>query len=241
MINVFDKVDTEMVQIHDKPSYKWINITGSVKAGKTEFCVSLASKLRTIYIDLEKGSKAYVGSFLEVGSLPDLRSNMAVISKNIATIKPDVIVLDPIDKLADMISKWYCNDMGIKDLSEMPFGKGWSDTRDIMFNIINHCFSLAPLLITVTHLKISASEVATNNITYLDMDLPGKSKRMVQDTADVHAIFKRQKDEEGSSYLGVTVDASSTTDLAFGGSRIKDFYQVTNAKELHELILKNFS
>jgi len=240
LINVFKDIEGDIAQIHDKPSYKWVNITGSVKSGKTEFCVELAKKLRTVYIDLEKGTKAYVGSFLEVDTLSDLRSKMALIGKNIEIIKPDIIVLDPIDKLADMISKWYCNDKGIADLSEMPFGKGWGDTRDIMFNIINHCFSLAPLLITITHLKLSASEIATSNITYLDMDLPGKSKRMVQDTADVHAIFRRQNDEEGKSYLGATVDASSTSDLAFGGSRIKDFYAIKTAKELSNLILKSF-
>lgn len=240
MINVFDTIETDIVTIHDKPSYKWINITGSVKSGKTEFCVSLAEKLRTVYFDLEKGTKAYIGSFLDVKNLTDLRLKTAEILKNLESIKPDVIVVDPLDKLADMITEWYCDDKGIENLSEMPFGTGWSDTKDIMFNFINKCFQIAPLVITITHLKLSASEVATNNITYLDMDLPGKSKAMVQNVADVHAIFKRQKDTEGAPYLGVSVDASSTTDLAFGGSRIKDFYNITNANDLHELILQNF-
>ena len=230
----------DLATINKVPTYKWINITGSVKSGKTEFCVNLAQDLRTIYFDFEKGTKTYVGSFIDVNNLPDLRTKMNKIVKNIETIKPDVIVLDPIDKLSDMITKWYCQDKGIAELSEMPYGSGWSDTRDILFNFITQCFKIAPLLITITHLKLASSEVTTNNITYLDMDLSGKTKRMVHDTADAHCIFKPEKNEAGEYVLGVSFDASSTSTFAFGGSRVKEFYNIKSVEGLKKEILNKF-
>jgi hypothetical protein len=240
LIDVFKDLGIDIATINKEPSYKWINITGSVKSGKTEFCVNLSKELRTVYFDFEKGSKAYVGSFIDVDNLPDLRSKMVRVLENIEAINPDVIVLDPIDKLANMISKWYCQDKGIEDLSEMPYGSGWSGTRDILFNFINTCFKIAPLLITVTHLKLASSDVTTKNVTYLDMDLPGKTKRMVHDTADAHCIFKPEKDDDGKHYLGVSFDASSTSSFGFGGSRVKDFYNIKTADDLMKQVLKKF-
>lgn len=241
MINVFEGLENSLATINTKPTLKWINITGAVKTGKTEFCVNLAEKLRTVYVDLEYGTKAYKGSFIEASNFVELRQKMMWVEANLDKIKPQVIVLDPIDKLADMITQYYLRENLIDNLGDVPFGKGWSDTRDILSNFINKCFEIAPLVITITHLKLSTSEVATSNITYLDMDLPGKTKSYVQNTVDSHIIFRRAVDDDGKPYLSVSVDPSSTNDLSFGGSRWKEMYDLKDSNDLMDFILNIYS
>jgi len=240
MINVFENTEIENVVNRKVPTYKWVNLTGASKSGKTEFCVKLMDNLRTIYFDFEKGTKTYAGNFLEINSLPELRKALMSIEENINSIKPDLIVLDPLDRLTDLIAKWYIQDKGITNLSDMPFGQGWSDTRDILSSIISYLHTLAPLLITITHLKLSVSGKEGDNLSYLDMDLPGKTKAYVQNTADGHCIMRRKTDESGKNYLSADFDQSSTNDLSFGGNRWKPFYEIHTADKLAEEIIKHF-
>ena len=241
MINIYsDTEDTTHVGINTTPSYHWINVTGFTKSGKTEFLTNLSKELRIAHFDLEHGTDPYVGSFLKASSFSEFDSKLIWLSENIATIKPDIIAIDPLDKLVDMIAKSYMADKGIENLSEMPYGQGWSDTRDILQSRMNFMFTLAPLVITVTHVKLSILDENRKNITYLDMDLPGKTKAWVQTTADAHAIFMRDKDPEGESYLKVSVDLSSPTTISFGGCRVKSFYKIHLVEELIEEIKKKF-
>lgn len=240
MINIFKDLNLNIETIHTIPQYKWINITGFMKAGKTEFCINLANKLRTIYFDLERGTKPYIGTFIDVDNLTMFREKMSLITNNIEKLKPQLIIIDPIDRLADMIAKWYLKDKNIDNLGDIPYGQGWATTRDILKNLINHCFTLVPLLITVTHVKLSILDESRNNVTFLDMDLPGKTKQYVQAVADGHAIFSRAENEKKENYLKITFDNSSPSILSFAGSRIKEFYSVKNAEDLHKIILNNF-
>jgi len=242
MIDVFNTTEqSPNVTANAIPTYHWINITGFMKSGKTEFCTNLAQDLRVVHIDLESGTDPYVGSFLKASNYAEFKERATWLHRNIETIRPDVIVIDPLDKLADMIAKDYMVEKNIENLSEMPYGQGWSDTRDRLSSIMYNMFRLAPLVLTITHVKLSILDDARKNITFLDMDLPGKTKAWVQSTADGHALFLREKDEEGNSFLKVTFDHSSPSVISFGGGRIKAFYEIENAEQFLEEIKKKFN
>ncbi len=240
MINVFENVEEGLVTQNAVPTYHWINITGFNKSGKTEFCHNLAQKLRVVHVDLEHGTDPYIGSFLKANNHAEFINQMKWVRDNLEIIKPDILVIDPLDKLSDMISRAYMVEKNIDNLADMPYGQGWSDCRDRLENIMFGAFTVAPLVLTITHVKLSILDENRKNITYLDMDLPGKTKAWVQKTSDAHALFLREKDEEGNSFLRVTFDYSSPSVISFGGGRIKSFYEVETAEDFEKEILKKF-
>jgi len=239
--NIYADVgDLSIVSDNPFPTYHWVNITGFTKCGKTKFIYDLAQELRIAHFDLEHGTDAYVGQFIKCNNFKEFRQKSAWLQQNLATIRPDVIVTDPLDVLADMIAKDYMKEKGIDSLSEMPYGQGWSDCRDILSNAIRFLQSLAPLVITITHLKVNIGGESRGNITYLDMDLPGQTKAWVQNTCDVHAVFVRAKNDEGGTYLKVMFENTATTEISFGGGRIPEFYDATTAELFKEQILNKF-
>lgn len=240
--NIYASIeDVSVISDNPFPSYHWINITGFTKCGKTKFLYDLSQNLRVVHFDLEHGTDAYVGQFLKCNTFKEFREKSAWLQKNIDKIKPDIIAIDPLDVLTDMIAKDYMTTKGIENLGEMPYGSGWADCRDILNNTIRFLQSLAPLIITVTHLKVNIGGESRGNITYLDMDLPGQTKAWVQNTCDVHAVFVRDKDDNGDPYLKVMFENTSTTEISFGGGRIPEFYEATTGEKFKQEILKKFS
>ena len=232
----------EILVKHSVPTYKWINITGFIKSGKTEFCTKLSKEVETLYFDFEKGTKQYLGNFVHIEDYKDFCTKFVILEKAIQEklLSPKIIVLDPINALAESITRWYMKKEGITNLGDVPYGQGWSDTRDIMINIISKLFKLSELLVTVTHVKLNVLNEGRSNMSFLDMDLPGKTKQWIQATSDAHAIFSRATNEKDESYLNVSFDSSNPNEISFAGSRVKEFYNINNGNDFLNIILKKF-
>nr|MBC8526606.1 AAA family ATPase [Candidatus Cloacimonadota bacterium] len=222
-----------------EPGWNWLNITGPHKSGKTEFCVDLTKELKTFYFDFENGTVAYPGKFITIGSMAEFREKFAMASELAESETPDLVVLDPIDALEDMIVADYMKEQNIENLGEIPYGQGWADVRNKLQEVIQASMRLAASkLITITHVKLQILGEKRGNITFLDMNLTGKTKMFVQTKADGHCIFKRVKNDNGDSILAVDFDGTSTDEMSFAGSRFKKFHEVTTPQELKELIIK---
>jgi len=240
LINIFEDAPNieAMIDIQEKESIKWINITGATKVGKTEFLVKLAERKRVAIIDLEKGTKVYKGSFVRAYNFDEFRQKIMWLEKNLDTIKPDIIAVDPLSNLTQMIEDDYLHKNNIKNLADVPYGKGWSDTRDILVKVIRRLYRLAPLLITISHIKSRILDESRGNITYMEMDYTGKTKNWIQKEADAHAVFIRSKDADGVPFLKVTFDSSAADTLSFAGSRVKEFYGDISAEDFMNILIE---
>jgi len=242
MVSIFEGLEKpNVLQTNTRPTYHWVNFTGFNKSGKTSMLVNLSKKLRVVHLDLEHGTDTYEGEFLKCNSVDDVRKTYIFLRDNIDKIKPDIIAIDPLDALEGFIVKEYMKEKGIENLSEMPYGQGYFDVRMKIQQMIELFLELTPLLITVTHVKPSLLSEDRKNITYLDMDLLGRTKAYIQNRCDAHALFQRGIDEEtGESYLKISFENTRTQELAFGGSRYKEFYSVHTGEQLEKEILRKF-
>lgn len=233
------KEGNPLFTIRKEPQWNWLNITGPTKSGKTEFCVNLMKDLKTLYFDFEQGTVAYPGQFITVDSMEEFREKFALAAEFAEKEKPDLIVIDPLDAVEDMIVKDYMKQENITNLGDVPYGQGWADVRNKLQSVIQAMIRL-PIskLITVTHVKLQILDEKRGNVTFLDMNLTGKTKMFVQSKAEGHCIFKRIRNEEGESILAIDFDGTSPGELSFAGSRYKPFHEVNTPEELKQLIIQ---
>jgi len=232
------KTNTDLFTERLAPDWNWLNITGTTKSVKTEFCKRLKDKLNILYFDFEDGTISYPGKFITVHDMNEFRTKFALASEYAVENFPDLVVLDPLDALEDMIIKDYMAEKNIENLGEIPYGQGWADIRNKLQSVILASLRLSPKLISITHIKLTILDESRKNISFLDMNLSGKTKAFVQKKADGHCIFKRIQNEESESVLDVSFDNSSPDELSFAGSRYKPFHEVKTPSELHNLIIK---
>jgi hypothetical protein len=237
MIDVYGELKDPNVYHRTQKEMRWLNISGFNKCGKTDFAVSLMEKLRVVYLDLEEGTKRFLGPFLMASSLGELRDRYAFVRRNIQTIRPQVIIVDPFDRLYDWVEREYLQQNGLTVLE----WKNYGPLRDKVAETLNAWKSLCPLLITITHLNLAAIGKNSNQITYLDMNVNGKVKSWVQDTVDANMLFKRKVDDDGTEYLSCTADDGGTTEMNFHGARIPELYNIRTAVELREYLFAQFA
>ena len=195
-------------------------------------------RAKNILFRFEEGTIAYPGKFITVSSMKDFRTKFAMASELAETNPPDLIVLDPIDALEDMIVQDYMSEQNIQNLGDIPYGQGWADVRNKLQAVIQALMRLsAPKLITITHVKIQILDEKRGNVTFLDMNLTGKTKMFVQSKADGHCIFKRVKNDDGDSILAIDFDGTSPNEMSFAGSRFKKFHEITTPQDLKQLII----
>ena len=96
---------------------------------------------------------------------------------------PDVyetIVIDTVDKINEWCENKVKTDLGIDDISEAGFGRGWSEARELCIKVItafqDHCKAKGMNLILISHSKETQ---VTDGKVQLSPNLPaGLSKRL---------------------------------------------------------------
>jgi hypothetical protein len=236
------------IHVQFQKEVRWINILGYGKKGKTEFCIDLMRHLKTAYLDLDNGTSLVPGfmgfkaeSFEELRTKAGWINSRRVKDSQQQPIKLDLIVVDTLDAMLQLASRYYCEQNNLTSVGEVSYGAGWEDVRVLFERTIDGIMSMCKLLITVTHLKHSALGMDEERLSFFDMNLSGKVKQMVIDRVDANMVFTRAIDTSGQPYARVRIDNTNEGSTQFAGSRDPELYSIETAKDLKAYILRQFT
>ena len=238
---------TNMEQLltkNESPTANWINITGIGKRRKTLTALEIAEKCNSLYIDLERGTDVYKSTVAHVSNAGEMNTLIKALNADKAFY--DVIIIDPLDDLATMITKGvldFNNQSDLSDIKKQGVGNGWTivynSFTDKIKELIRHC----KVLITITHLKLKIiSKDETSQISTADFNLIGQMKSFLNDKADAHLIFEQKKEKGGK--MSIKVSTSSDTHRTTFGSRggaLEKLFDLKNPEDFKTFILNSLN
>lgn len=238
MIDPFAGIDSPDVCRRNKKELRWLNIFGDNKSCKTSFLVSLQERLRVVHLDFdcEGGTKMQIGTFLECPNLAQYEVKMRLLVNNLATVKPQIIVCDPVDRFYDMLENKHKADNGLKNIE----WDEWRNVRNLLSDKMRKLMKLAPLLITTHSIRVSAMGKDDKNITYHAMDIPAGTQKWIQGATDANLYFYWDADNAGKPYPAFTVK-SGEVNKPMCGSRDENLYDgMHTLDELRQYIFAQF-
>ena len=184
---------------------KILLLYGAPKVGKT----TMLSKLNDcLVIDTESGSHMLEGYFQSVNSKEEL---LEFYKEATDGHEYKIFALDTIDKLVEWTSKDVIKEMGVEDIADLPYGKGFGMVRERVLNNIKKLQSLCPKTIIVGHRKTAAAVDNSTAVEPESLDLSGKLKNQLMAQSDaIGYMFRGDEDELMISFqAGVALEAGS--------------------------------
>lgn len=146
--------------------------------------------------------------------------------------KYETIVFDTISAAYDMCYEYVLNTFGVKDLSEVPWGKGWQELKN-EFSIIKKISKLGYGLVFIAHGKETEVVDPTTKETQVKVkiDLGNTGATMVAALVDFVFYVRKELDDDGVERVYAYSDAP--------GIETKNVYVNLNQEYyLHMKILK---
>ena len=184
---------------------KILLLYGAPKVGKT----TMLSKLNDcLVIDTESGSHMLEGYFQSVNSKEEL---LEFYKEATDGHEYKIFALDTIDKLVEWTSKDVIKEMGVDDIADLPYGKGFGMVRERVLNNIKKLQSLCSKTIIVGHRKTAAAVDNSTAVEPESLDLSGKLKNQLMAQSDaIGYMFRGEEDELMVSFqAGIALEAGS--------------------------------
>jgi hypothetical protein len=134
----------------DMSSYTTL-IYGPPKIGKTTFMYRLYGK-DALFVETEKGYKLLAGAYpVDCGSWADFMRIVQQLRRKEVQKKFKVIVIDTIDLLYNYVEKYVLNKHGVDALNKIPYGQGWVEVSNTLFDALNTIEKLGYTLAFISH------------------------------------------------------------------------------------------
>jgi len=178
-------------------------IAGAHKVGKTAIVSELTKGGKWIILDLENGSKFLKNFRVAIKESSDLIEFGEAVVK--AEYPYEGIIIDSLSVLevmakevatADYRESLIGSTWAGDDIFSLPKGAGYGLLRKAFFNIITFIETLSPKTIYLGHLKASTIGEDEDSLTALEIDLSGKSGRILASKVDAVAFVSRNSNNE---------------------------------------------
>ena len=214
---------------------KRLLIYGTPKAGKSTAISNLKDAL---IIDTENGYEALTGNIVNVKEIEREEGYkiVEILGELYKALKEEnpykYLVFDTIDNIESDISKIICEENDVIDISDLPFGKGYTLVRNRILNILDRFQELGLNIIIIGHRKLTVAADA-NIVKMNDIGLTGKLKDFLFASCDAIGFGYREK-EEDVEYFKLSF-IPTQDDSIIAGSRIANL----NGKEVKLSKLEN--
>lgn len=246
-IDPFENEKWNKLTSEQKPHFKWINITGVGKRRKTLTLLELREHLRTAYFDFEGGTGVYGTKIFRPQTYAEFTESFKNVCAEKKSLKLDLVVFDPFDGLVDYAFQHLMKEHNVEDLRDIKIpgtGNGWNLLYRNVRNIMASAFQIAPLVITVTHLKLSTiSKNELKQISLADFNLVGQMKSFVNDQADAHLLFEKGISKDNKPIITVNTGSEHDYIQTTFGSRagaLVEIFDVRNTDDFKTFILKQY-
>lgn len=179
---------------------------GASKIGKT---YSLGLLKDALIIDTEKGTRAIPGMKVEINDLSELMELIKELKKPENKGLYKYIALDTLDNVVRWIEKHICRTNLTKDgvpyksIGDIPYGGGWSQTRDRTLEVIKTLADLTDHLLLIAHRDRRIVGENQIEVSIVGLDLPGKGlKNELVATVDATGhVYRNEAGELRISFI----------------------------------------
>jgi len=169
----------------------WL-VFGAPKIGKSSFA---AQWPECLILDMEGGTRyvegAYVAEIKNLGELREVYAQLrAMVDKG--ELPYQTIALDTIDVVNDWIEREVCEEMGITQLGQAPYGADWGAARNRVIELIKAFSQLPVNVLVIAHSRWAVIGEVTVGHT---IDLPGRLARFALAVVDNVLFCTTEKGE----------------------------------------------
>lgn len=175
-----------------------IYIYGAPKTGKT----TTASKAgKALLLAFEKGYNALPGVIAQdMTSWKDMRDVRKELKKPEVRERFDTLIFDTIDIAGMLCEKWVCSQNGIQNISEIPYGGGWTKLKREFDDTIRELTQMGYAIFFISHDK--DKEFTRKDGSKYNQIVPTCSSsfnNIAKNAADVYAYAEPYLDTDGIS------------------------------------------
>jgi len=169
---------------------------GPPGVGKTTFVNSFAD--RVFFISTDRGTR-YIDSLrAECNSWKDIQRIIKAMKEQSHKTKYSLICLDHIDDICNMCEEHVCQELGISDLTDAGYGKGWKAYKKAIWTVIQDILSLDLGVVMIAHEAIKTIRTKVIETERTMPDLAKSAWKIVIPKCDIvgYCGYKIVKDKE---------------------------------------------
>lgn len=173
-------------------------LSGLRKIGKTSLAAQAGGK--ALVLAFETG---YKGLRLKKEDVATWRKAEIVLKALKKDKTYNTAVIDTVDRAYAVCEQYTCDDMGIKDLGDAEYGKGWRENRKRFGDFINELTHTGKGLWIISH--TSEAEIKTRGgeaYTRIVPSMPKQAREVVEPLADIMAYYQYDGDRRILTILG---------------------------------------
>ncbi len=174
---------------------------GPPKVGKSTFCSTIAGEGKddqVLFAATERGHNHLSVRKVDINSWQDL-SKLYGLLKDTSKHNYKYLVIDTGDALAKLLDKHVCNEAGVKQLTDVGYGKLHKVLRDKYTDAIEKFRALGLGVCVISHTKVFETEENGRQFQMLSNSLPYKLDKEIADACDL--IFYQHVNQKGERVL----------------------------------------
>lgn len=162
-------------------------IYGAYKTGKT----TLATQMdKALLLAFEQGYNALPGVIAQdVTTWGEMKQVFRELKKPEVKEAFNAVVVDTIDVAADKCKKYICQQNGIEELSDLPYGKGWSKFKEEFNEVFRGLTQMGYAVFFIGHDKEAKDN--DGNITNIRPALSNSTREIIAGMADIYGYAKQ--------------------------------------------------
>ena len=196
---------------------KFVMLYSSPKAGKTTMACSFPNNL---LLGMEHGWNAISGAMaIDITKWSEFKQVLRQLKKPEAKEKYDTITIDTVQIAYSLCEQYICAQHGVQSLSEVPWGKAYSDTQKEFENCLREITQLGYGLVLITHEEVR-KEISDND-SEIEIVKPALNKRAYEvcnRLVDIIGYIQVEWNEDGTSERWLYTRRTPTV---MAGSRFK--------------------
>ena len=192
--------------IADPSKLKYL-IYGAPKVGKSTFSSMFPNAL---FAATEPGHDFLKLDKVDIKDIEDFRA----VGRHLIKEKHDykTLVIDTVDGLYDLACEEVCKINGVKAISDIKWGQGYTDATKNIYKVLSHVHKAGLGLIFITHAEMKEFDIlrnvpdgegghitTTSTVKHVTTTLTGKFKKLVHAYSDM--IFYLYADDDGNRFI----------------------------------------
>lgn len=167
-----------------------------LKVGKTSFATQVPNNL---LLATEVGYKLIPElHVVDIVTWSDFKAIIRELKKEEVKEKFKTITIDTVSILWDLCEKFICNRHGVKELSDVPWGKAYKEASQEFDSALRDISMLGYGIIFLGHSQVRLQELSENNtIEIFSPDLNKRAASVVNRMVDLIGFIKIERSEEG--------------------------------------------
>jgi DNA polymerase III delta prime subunit len=144
---------------------------GPPGVGKTTFVNELAD--RVFFISTDRGTRFMSAIRQECHTWNEIQRVVKALKSQAKANKYSMVCLDHIDDICNICEEHVCNELGISDLTDAGYGKGWKAYKKSIWSVIESILSLDMGVVMIAH---EAIKTVRTKVMETERTMPDLSK-----------------------------------------------------------------